>query len=206
MRFVRATAVCESTPGIWGAPQTFVETLPAVVRTSRGLRVPLRFEGCPAAAAWAPRARSAPGAAPERSRKGRGSRAGWGPWAPGLGGQPAWAARGWRAALLPSARRGGAAPRPLWLWRGGEVWAASPSCSWRPSRRRRLPRTRRSCLNHRSRAHPAAHVRRPLRRSSSPSRPQLSAGAFGFSAASRILAARRGLGKCVPAAVGSNLP
>lgn len=200
--FVRVIVVCESTPGIWGAPQMFVETLPVIVSTSRGLRVPLRSEGCLAAAVWAPGSRSAPGAAPERSRKGRGGRAG----CPRAGRPACVGCAGLAGGAAPQRPPRRAAPRPLWLWRGREAWAASPNCSWRPSRRWRLPRTRRSCLNHRPRALPAAHVRRPPRPSSSPYRPQLSAGVFGFSAVSRTLAARRGWGKCAPAVVGSNLP
>lgn len=132
--------------------------------------------------------------------------AGWGPWASGLGGRPAWAAR---AALLPSARQGWAAPRPPWPWRGRAAWAAFPSCSQWPSQQRqpqRWLRTRRSCPSPQPRARPAGHVRHPPRPSSSPAHPQPSAGAFGFSVTYRSSATRRGLGKCAQVAVVSSVP
>lgn len=74
----------------------FVETLPAIMRTSEGLRAPWGLWGVPAAPCISPDP-PRPGAAPARSRKGRGGQEGWGRWgrwAPGLGGRPAWAAPG----------------------------------------------------------------------------------------------------------------
>lgn len=160
--------------------------------------------GCPPAALRASQSRPAPGAAPARSRKGQGGQAGWGPWAPGLGGRPAWATLGGRR-CSPAPTEAGP-PAPLRPWRGRAAWAASRSCSWQPSRRRwRSQRTRRSCPSPWPGARPAGHARRPPRPSSSPARPQLSTDAFGFSAASRISDARRGLGKCAQVAVGSSL-
>lgn len=129
-------------------------------------------------------------------------------------GRPACVGRAGRAALFPSARRGWAALRPPHprlapkSWRGRAAWAAYPNCSWRPSRRRqrRPPRTRRSCPSPRPCARPAAHVHHLPRLSSLPARPQLSAGAFGFSVAFRISVARCGPGKCALVAVGSSPP
>ena len=108
------------------------------------------------------------------------------------------------AALQRPPRR--AAPRPPRPWRGRAAWAASLNDSWRPSRRRQRqpPRTRRSCPSPSPRARPAARVLRLPRPSSLPARPQLSAGAFDFSVAFRIWAARRGPGKCAPVTVGSS--
>lgn len=177
-----------------GAPQVFVKTLLVAVRAAGAL--------WGASAPGPPRPRGGPSAKPEGPRRPEGV----GPVGPRTG-RPACAGRAGRAALLPNARQGGAAPRPSRSWRGRTAWAASPNCNWRPSRRRRRqPRTRHSCPSPRPRAHPAARGRRPPRPSSSPARPRLSAGAFGFSAASRTLAARRVPGKCTPVAVVSSLP
>lgn len=182
----------------------FVETFPAITRTLEGLRAPWGLWGVPAAALHLPRPappRGGPSAKPEGPRRpgGVGPEGPVGPRA----GRPACVGRAGRAALFPSARQGRAVPRPPRAWRGRVAWAASPSCSWPPSRRRRR-RTRHSCRSPRPPARPAGYVRRPPLQSSSPARPQLSAGAFGFSAVSRISAARRGPGKCAQVAVGSN--
>lgn len=138
-------AVCVGGPADLGVQTATARTSRGpVVGPPRSVRVS-RLRPC----GPAPQARPAPGAAPERSRKGRGAGRG----AAGLRGP-----RG-AAALCP--------PRP---WRGlRAAWAASASG--------RRPRTTRSCRSPSARARPAAPRRRPPRPSSSPARP--SAGASG---------------------------